>query len=390
MDEKIKILLETSFKEIFDHDTSDGIFFAPGRVNLIGEHIDYNGGYVLPFAISNGTYGIVKKRKDLSFNMYSLNFKESGVISFTSDELYPRSDSRHKNLDWALYPAGMIYTAREYYNADISFGFDLLIYGNIPNGSGLSSSSSLDMLIGKIINDFYGLSLDGTKLSLLGQKAEHVFNGVNCGIMDQFAITNCKEKNALLLNTVTYEYEHIPFEMGDKYKLIVMNTNKVRKLSDSKYNERRAECEEGLAILNRFFGADKKYLCEYTLDDLRGAKNELPLTVYKRVKHVLTEQHRTIGAGVALKAGSFFTLVILMDESHESLRDDYEVTGAELDAIVDAARKTRARHPCSKRPVSSRGIHYRIKLSSCHLIIITKRLMRFIHQNREREKASGL
>ncbi len=289
-----------AFETAFGDTQGVSVYFAPGRVNLIGEHIDYNGGLVLPCALTIGTYAAVRKRDDNQVNFYSANFPNDH-----SFEKYPRAVI--KALD--LTP---------------TTGFDVTYYGNLPNQSGLSSSASIEVVTAFFLNDLYSLNLDNITIAKLCQKAENEYVGVNCGIMDQFAIAMGKKNNAIYLDTNTLEYTYVPIDFKG-YKLIIANTNKVRTLADSKYNERRAECEEAARLL----GLDN--LCNAT--DISSLKNP---TLYNRAKHVVTENLRTKEAVITDDIRRFGTL---MNESHDSLRDDYEVTGVELDALVDAARK---------------------------------------------------
>lgn len=289
-----------AFKTAFGDTQGVSVYFAPGRVNLIGEHIDYNGGLVLPCALTIGTYAAVRKREDNSINFYSENFPNSHDF-----EKYPRAVIKSLEL-----------TPNQ--------GFDVAYYGDIPNQSGLSSSASIEVVTAFFLNDLYSLNLDNITIAKLCQKAENEYVGVNCGIMDQFAIAMGKKNNAIYLDTNTLEYTYVPIDLKD-HKLIIANTNKKRTLADSKYNERRQECDEAARLL----GLDN--LCNAT--DISSLKDP---TLYKRAKHVTTENQRT---KEAVKTGDIRRFGTLMNESHDSLRDDYEVTGVELDTLVDAARK---------------------------------------------------
>ncbi|MGP1410829.1 MAG: galactokinase [Peptoanaerobacter stomatis] len=302
-------------------------FFSPSRINIIGEHIDYNGGKVLPCAISIGTYGIARKNDDEKFNITSLNIKPS--YSLTKDDFI----SYKTENTWANYVMGVVkYIEQKGYKIG---GFDLLIYGNIPNGSGLSSSASLELLIGQIINTLYNdNNIPILELIKIGQLAENEFIGINSGIMDQFIIGIGKKDNAVLINTDTLEYEYHPFILKG-YKIVILNTNKRRELKDSKYNERRAECDEGLSILKQF--VDINNLCELQEKDFYLINILIELSIRKRVQHVVEENKRVIKAQQALSSNDIKTLGKLLIESDNSLRELYEVTGPYLDAMTKYA-----------------------------------------------------
>ncbi len=321
----MKTQLIQQFKDIFGRE--DGTtYFSPGRVNLIGEHIDYNGGYVFPCALSFGTYGIAAPNKDLTFNVYSNPFS-SKIYHFNQDEL-----TKDITASWVDYVKGVI-KALLNHGYHLTHGFDLYIEGNMPSGAGLSSSASLESLIVTILDDFNKLNLSIEKKALIGKEAENKFVGVNSGIMDQFAVLAGKKNRALLLNTQTLSYEQIPLELGD-YILLIANTNKKRGLADSKYNERFSECQEALSILKPIYLISD--LCSLSLKELQTIETLLSPTVYKRVRHVVSEQYRTIESGRALKNDDLVTFGQLMTASHDSLRDDYEVTGIELDTLQQA------------------------------------------------------
>ena len=324
-------LLE-KFQELFGGEGDIRSYFSPGRVNLIGEHTDYNGGHVFPCALTIGTYGIARKREDRKIRFYSENFSRLGVFETSLDELV-----YHEEANWTNYPKGVVWAFKEKgYVADT--GFDLVMYGNIPNGSGLSSSASVELLMGVILVDMFGFEgLSMIDLALLGQYAENKFNGMNCGIMDQFAIAMGKENQAIFLDTADLSYEYAPIEMKGA-KIVIAASNKKRKLTDSKYNERRAECEEALADIQKQM--DIKALGDLTEEQFEEVKDAVKNPVCrKRAKHAVYENQRTIKAVAALKAGDLETFGKLMNASHVSLRDDYEVTGKELDTLVEAAWK---------------------------------------------------
>ena len=320
--------LEQKFKEVFGKDAEQQ-FFAPGRVNLIGEHTDYNGGNVFPCAIDKGTYGLVSKRADRTFRMYSENFADLGVMEFTLDELV--NDKKH---DWANYPKGVIKMFVEE-GFKIDSGFDFLVSGNIPNGAGLSSSASIEMLTGIVLKDLFHLSIDSIAMALLGKKVENLFIGVNSGIMDQFAIAMGKKDNAILLDCNTLKYDYVPVVLKDEV-IVIANTNKRRGLADSKYNERRAECDEALAELQTKLPI--KALGELSIEEFEANKDLIKSPIrQKRAKHAVYENQRTLKAQKELSAGNLAEFGKLMNQSHISLRDDYEVTGVELDTLAALA-----------------------------------------------------
>ncbi|WP_210609218.1 galactokinase [Priestia flexa] len=320
--------MELFFERTFNHN-NHRLFFAPGRINLIGEHTDYNGGHVFPCAITYGTYALVSKRNDTSVRLYSMNFPEEGLIEFNLDNL--QYDINHS---WANYAKGMIsYLKQAGYK--IENGLDILIYGNIPNGAGLSSSASIELVIGIAIEKLFNLDINRIEIVKIGKQVENHFIGVNSGIMDQFAIGMGRKDFGMLLNCQTLTCEYAPIQLH-QHDIVIMNTNKRRTLADSKYNERKRECEEALEILKKVI--DISSLGELTEDSLKSLKNYLPNEVIqKRVQHVVSENARTLKALRALKANDLYEFGQLMDASHCSLRDDYEVTGRELDTLVETA-----------------------------------------------------
>ena len=323
-------LLE-KFAELFKTAEGAKVYFAPGRVNLIGEHTDYNGGHVFPCALTIGTYGVARKRADRELHMYSMNFEHLGIIDSSLDNLTP-----DKKADWTNYPKGVIWAFGQK-GMEVPCGMDLMLYGNIPNGSGLSSSASVEVLTGSILRDMFGFDVSNQDLALIGQYAENRYNGVNCGIMDQFAIAMGRADHAIFLDTATMEYEYAPIHL-EGAKLVISCSNKKRGLGDSKYNERRSECETALAEL-------QKAVDIRTLGDLDEAQFEqykgaiADETRVRRARHAVYENQRTVRAVAALKADDIEEFGRLMNESHVSLRDDYEVTGLELDTLVEAAWK---------------------------------------------------
>lgn len=306
-------------------------FFAPGRINLIGEYTDFNGGHVFPCAITYGTYAVTRKREDQLIRLYSANFPDKGIIEFNLNELV--YDHTH---NWANYPKGMIrYILEAGY--EIPTGFECAIQGNIPNGAGLSSSASIELLTGVMINGLYELAIPRLELIKLGKRVENEFIGVNSGIMDQFAVGMGKKDAGILLDCQTLRYEYAPVKL-EHHKIIIMNTNKRRELADSKYNERRSECEQALEQLKTKLAIESLgQLSEAEFDEYQHfITNE---TVRKRAKHAVYENVRTLKALKELKEGNLTAFGRLINQSHISLRDDFEVTGVELDSLVEAAWK---------------------------------------------------
>lgn len=317
------------FMEIFGGQAEDvAVFFAPGRVNLIGEHIDYNGGYVFPCALDFGTYAAVRKRDDNQLNFATLNF-DLRVHVTTDDLVYEEKD------DWTNYPKGVIKMFQN--KGHVIGGFDILYFGNIPNGAGLSSSASLEVLTAVVINDLFGCNENMVEMVKLSQKAENQFVGVNCGIMDQFAVGMGKKDHAILLDCNTLDYTYAPLVL-EGAKIVIGNTKKRRGLADSKYNERRGECEAALAALQTV--VDIKNLCD--LDEATFKANEHVITnplQRNRAEHAVLENVRTKRAVTALNDGDIQLFGQLMNASHTSLKDLYEVTGFELDTMVEEAWK---------------------------------------------------
>ncbi|MBQ8326862.1 MAG: galactokinase [Lachnospiraceae bacterium] len=319
------------FAEVFGDTEGAKVYFAPGRVNMIGEHTDYNGGHVFPSALTIGTYGVARKREDRKLRFYSMNFEQLGVIESSIDGLKPE-----KEADWTNYPKGVMWAFGER-GFEIPCGMDLLLNGNIPNGSGLSSSASVEVLTGFILRDMFGFDVTNQDLALIGQFSENKFNGVNCGIMDQFAIAMGKKDHAIFLDTADLSYEYAPIVLEDA-KIVIACSNKKRGLGDSKYNERRSECETALAELQKV--VDIKSLGELTEEEFESYKGAIADPIReKRAKHAVYENQRTIKAVKALKDNDIKLFGELMNASHVSLRDDYEVTGIELDTLVENSWK---------------------------------------------------
>lgn len=321
--------LRMEFEEKFGKQGDIRSYFAPGRVNLIGEHTDYNGGHVFPCALTLGTYGIAAKRDDNKLRFYSVNFEKLGVIETSLDDLVPS-----KEADWTNYPKGVMW-AFEGRGYKLPCGLDILIYGNIPNGSGLSSSASLEVLTGVILKDMFGFDVSMVEIAQIGQYSENNFNGCNCGIMDQFASAMGKKDNAIFLDTNTLEFEYAPVVLEDA-KIVIINSKVKHSLVDSAYNDRRNECETALKELQTV--VDIKTLGDLIEDEYEAHKDAIQSEIRrKRAKHAVYENQRAIKAVAALKANDVETFGKLMNASHVSLRDDYEVSCEEIDILVDLA-----------------------------------------------------
>ena len=322
-------LMET-FQNLFGADGDIRTYFAPGRVNLIGEHTDYNGGHVFPCALTLGTYAVARKRDNRVLRFYSENFASLGVIETSLDDLVP-----DEKADWTNYPKGVMWTF-EKRGYKLPQGMDIAIYGDIPNGSGLSSSASLEVLTGIVLKDMFGFDeITMPEIAQIGQYSENNFNGCNCGIMDQFASAMGKKDNAIFLDTNTLEYEYAPVVLPDA-KIVITNSKVKHSLVDSAYNDRRSECETALEEL-------KSEMPIVTLGDLTEAEFEAHKDTIKdpvrqlRAKHAVYENQRTIRAVAALKANNIEEFGKLMNESHISLKNDYEVSCEEIDILVDLA-----------------------------------------------------
>lgn len=323
--------LVKKFEEVFGDAQGTKVYFAPGRVNLIGEHTDYNGGHVFPCALTIGTYAVARLREDDKLCLYSMNFDELGVGESKLADIETKVQG-----DWRNYPKGIVWAFGKK-GMQVTKGMDILYYGNIPNGSGLSSSASIEVLTGFILKDLFGFDVTNQDLALIGQFSENQYNGVNCGIMDQFAIAMGKKDSAIFLDTADLSYTYAPIAL-DGAKIVILNTNKKRGLGDSKYNERRSECEAALAALQTKLSI--KSLGELTEEEFEANKELIgdPVKI-KRAKHAVYENQRTIKAVKALQDKDLALFGKLMIASHDSLRDDYEVTGKELDTLVAEALK---------------------------------------------------
>ena len=322
--------LMQKFYEIFGNEGDVRSYFAPGRVNLIGEHTDYNGGHVFPCALTIGTYGIARKRDDNKIRFYSANFSKLGVIETSLDDLVPS-----EKAGWTNYPKGVMWTF-EKRGYKLTSGVDFLIWGNIPNGSGLSSSASLEVLTGVMLRDLFGFDeITMQDLALIGQYSENNFNGMNCGIMDQFASAMGKKDCAIFLDTSNLNFEYATVKLPDA-KIVITNSKVKHSLVGSAYNDRRNECEAALKDLQKV--TDIQTLGDLTEEEFEAHKEAIQDPVCRvRAKHAVYENQRTIKAVNALKENNIEEFGRLMNASHVSLRDDYEVSCEEIDILVDLA-----------------------------------------------------
>ncbi|MCM1175779.1 MAG: galactokinase [Blautia sp.] len=319
------------FEEIFGDIKDVNVYFAPGRVNMIGEHTDYNGGHVFPCALTIGTYAAARKREDDRLRFYSVNFDRLGVIESSIADLKPE-----KEADWTNYPKGVMW-AFEKRGFKMPCGMDIVLNGNIPNGSGLSSSASLEVLTGYMLRDLFGFDVTNVDLALIGQYSENHFNGMNCGIMDQFASAMGKKDNAIFLDTADLSYEYAPLVL-EGAKIVVTNSKVKHQLVDSEYNVRRSECEKALEELQSV--VDIKGLGDLSEEQFEQYKSAIKDDVrVRRAKHAVYENQRTIRAVEALKNNDVRLFGELMNASHVSLRDDYQVSCDEIDVLVEEAWK---------------------------------------------------
>lgn len=325
--------LRDKFVEIYGDGGDIREYFSPGRVNLIGEHTDYNGGHVFPCALTIGTYGVARKREDDKIHFYSANLDHPTVVEASLDDL-----SYQKKNDWSNYPIGVVWAFKER-GKKLETGFDMIIWGNIPNGSGLSSSASLEVLTGVIIRDLFGFDdLSMLDLALIGQYSENNFNGCNCGIMDQFAVAMGKKDHAMFLDTSDLSYEYAKIHLPNA-KIIITNSKVKHSLVDGKYNERREECAMALKELQTV--CDIQSLGELNNEEFEANKDAIKDDERrKRAKHAVAENQRTVKAVAALKENDLETFGQLMNQSHISLRDDYKVSCDEIDLLVDLAWET--------------------------------------------------
>ena len=324
-------LLKENFIKLYGNGDGIRMFKSPARINIIGEHIDYNGGKVFPTAIDKYLYCAIRKRQDNKIVYNDLFFP--GTFEFTTDTEF-RFD---KANDYANFLNGILSCMKK---RGLSFdkGFDCLIASNVPSAGGISSSSALECGFAWAVSETYGFNISRKDIALMGQQSEHEFMNVNCGIMDQYIIATGKANTAEVLDCAKVEHEYVPLELGD-YRFVVMNTKKQRKLADSKYNERRSQCEEGLKIMQEN-GANIPDLCSLSVEQFEEVGNCISDDViYRRVRHCVTEMDRVLKAVEALKANNLIELGKLLYASHNSLKNDYEVTGLELDTLVEVASK---------------------------------------------------
>lgn len=327
----MKEMVLKKFEELYGNADGANVYFAPGRVNMIGEHTDYNGGHVFPCALTIGTYAAVKKRTDRKLRFYSMNFEKMGVVESSLDDLTP-SDA----AGWTNYPKGVMWAFAER-GMKMDCGLDIVLNGDIPGGSGLSSSASLEVLTGFYLRDLFGFDVTNVDLALIGQYSENNFNGMNCGIMDQFASAMGKKDNAIFLDTADLSYQYAPLVL-DGAKIIVTNSNVKHSLVNSAYNERRSECEKALEELKTV--VDIKGLGDLSEEQFEAGKDAIKDDIRKkRAKHAVYENQRTIRAVEALKNNNLKEFGELMNASHVSLRDDYEVSCDEIDVLVEEAWK---------------------------------------------------
>ena len=319
------------FKELYGEGGEIRTFFAPGRVNLIGEHTDYNGGHVFPCALTVGTCAAVRLRQDRQVNFASLNVRDGEIRSVSLDDLTYRKEDR-----WTNYPKGVLSIFKDRGN-DLPYGFDVLFYGNIPSGAGLSSSASIEVLTALIVRDLYHLDhLNRIDLAVIAQRAESHYVGVQCGIMDQFASALGKKDQAIFLSTATMKYSYIPLRLTGLH-LVLTNSGVRHKLGESEYNVRIRECQKALKKLQTV--ANIKSLCDLSTDQFESCKDVIMDPVLtKRARHAVYENARTIRAVSALRANHLQHFGELMNASHASLRDDYEVSCPEIDYLVDLAQ----------------------------------------------------
>ena len=326
-------LLKEKFIELYGEGGDIREYFSPGRVNLIGEHTDYNGGHVFPCALTIGTYGIMRRRTDKVMKFSSANIRSGSVVTVDLSDI-----SYKKKYNWANYPLGIVWAFKEK-GIELESGFEMIIWGNIPNGSGLSSSASIEVLMGKMLQDQYSIkSLSMLDLALIGQYSENNFNGCNCGIMDQFAVAMGKKDNAMFLDTSDLSYQYAKISLPDE-KIVIINSKVKHSLVDSAYNERREQCAKALEQLQKV--VDIKTLGDLDVETFEAKKSAISdEIVRKRAKHAVYENQRTIRAVEALKRNDVEQFGKLMNESHISLRDDYEVSCKEIDILVELAWET--------------------------------------------------
>lgn len=321
-----------AFNRVFGDLSGVSVYFAPGRVNLIGEHTDYNGGHVFPCALTIGTYMAVRKRTDRKLRFYSVNFESDGIIETSLDDFKPGEEK-----EWTAYPKGVMWTF-EKKGYTIPCGMDIVVNGNIPNGSGLSSSASLEVVTGYMLKDMFGFDISNVDIALWGQYSENNYNGMNCGIMDQFASAMGKRDNAIFLNTSNLAFEYAPINL-EGMKIVITNSKVKHSLVGSAYNDRRKSCERALSDCQK--AMDIKALGELSIDEFEKVKHCIENEDDRlKAKHAVYENQRTIKAVEALRDKDIITFGKLMNESHVSLRDDYNVSCEEIDCLVSAAWNT--------------------------------------------------
>lgn len=324
----IKTFTEKFFEKYGNRNESPVLFFSPGRVNLIGEHTDYNGGYVFPCALNFGTYLAIRKSESKVIKFSTLNFSDDDEVPI-NERFVKRGEK------WSNYPLGVL---NEFIKNHVSIrGLEMLFYGDVPNGAGLSSSASIEMVTAVALNDLFNAGFETIDLVRMSQRAENQFVGMNCGIMDQFAVGFGKKEHAIFLNCDSLDYENVPIKLGD-LSLVITNTNKRRGLTDSKYNERRSECEKAVELLKSYRSI--KNLSELRVEEISLLGNYIKDSVIlKRARHVISENGRVREAVSVLKENNLVRFGELMNQSHDSLKNDYEVTGNELDTLVYEGRK---------------------------------------------------
>lgn len=310
-------------------------FFSPARINLIGEHIDYNGGVCLPLSIDMGTLAVAAKNDHELVRCYSENFEGDGIIEFEIDNF-----EMSERGSWVNFVKGILKEFGDDGNS-FQYGFDIYIKGEIPNGAGLSSSASLELLLGVIIRKFYFLDYNNFELALTGQKVEHHYIGVNCGLMDQFIIAKGLTNHAVLLNCKNQKYQYIPVDFKN-YKLVITYSNYRRTLQDSKYNQRRSECEKALNIINESSAKKYDFLCDITKEEFETFIPLLDEVSYKRAKHCIDEYNRVIDASKYLQEKDIESFAKCLNGSDNSLKELYEVTGPHLDFLTNCYRQNGA------------------------------------------------
>ena len=322
------------FHEVFGPEGDIRTYFAPGRVNLIGEHTDYNGGHVFPCALTVGTYAAARKRTDRKLRFCSVNFEHLGVIESSLDDMRPLADK-----GWTGYPKGVVW-AFEKRGMKLSSGFDFVVYGDIPNGSGLSSSAAIEVLTGEAVRDLYGFeNATNQDLALIGQDSENNYNGMNCGIMDQFASVFGKAGCLMRLDCRSREFEYFPF-MPDGYRLVLLDSVVKHQLAGSPYNDRRNSCENVVKHIQAKHPEGKfETLRDCTWEQLEEVKEEVGSEDYRRAKFVLGEKDRVLAVSAALTDGDYEKVGELMYQTHEGLSKDYEVSCEELDYLNDIAKE---------------------------------------------------